>query len=402
MPEREFIITVPGVKVYDVIEDAFIVLKGRAEVNPETCCPTCESKNYRIKATTKRWLKYGTLCRKLIWLELKNCKLYCKRCGRYFMNRIPGILPWKRATELFRQEVFQNHFAGQTQTYLSKTLQISNSTVERWYKDYVVYRVKELSGRSCPTVLGIDEHFFSRKKGYATTFVDLKNHKVFDVALGRYEKDLRSYLKALPGRDKVKVVVIDMSNYYRGIVRKYFPNAMVVSDRFHVIRWVNHQFLAGWKEIEPEGRENRGIMRLMRKHEWKLTEKQEVRLKEYLNDQPAVKAIYDFKQGLNKLLLRKDIYKSEAPSLISQYLWHMNELLNSPIEAFQKLGRTLRKWQKEIVRMWRFSKTNGITEGLHTKMEMISRRAFGFRNFENYRLRVIALCGWDGVFTVRN
>ena len=54
------------------------------------------------------------------------------------------------------------------------------------------------------------------------------------------------------------------------------------------------------------------------------------------------------------------------------------------------------------MRMWRFSKSNGITEGLHNKMEMLSRRAFGFKNFENYRLRVIALCGWDGIFTLRN
>jgi transposase len=49
--------------------------------------------------------------------------------------------------------------------------------------------------------------------------------------------------------------------------------------------------------------------------------------------------------------------------------------------------------------MWRFSKSNGITEGFHTKMEMISRRAFGFRNFENYRMRVFAQCGWDGLIT---
>ena len=44
------------------------------------------------------------------------------------------------------------------------------------------------------------------------------------------------------------------------------------------------------------------------------------------------------------------------------------------------------------VRMWRFTKNNGITEGFHTKMEMISRRAFGFRNFDNYRLRVRVMC----------
>jgi transposase len=56
------------------------------------------------------------------------------------------------------------------------------------------------------------------------------------------------------------------------------------------------------------------------------------------------------------------------------------------------LGETLEAWQDEIARMWRFSRNNGITEGFHTKMEMISRRAFGFKNFDNYRLRVRACC----------
>lgn len=39
--------------------------------------------------------------------------------------------------------------------------------------------------------------------------------------------------------------------------------------------------------------------------------------------------------------------------------------------------------------MWRFTKSNGPSQGFHSKMEMMSRRAYGFRNFENYRLRVI-------------
>ncbi len=50
-----------------------------------------------------------------------------------------------------------------------------------------------------------------------------------------------------------------------------------------------------------------------------------------------------------------------------------------------------------LVMVRRFTKSNGITEEFHTKMEMLSRRAFGFRNFENYRMRVLAQCGWDGL-----
>ena len=47
--------------------------------------------------------------------------------------------------------------------------------------------------------------------------------------------------------------------------------------------------------------------------------------------------------------------------------------------------------------MWRSNKSNGPTEGFHTKMEMMSRRAYGFKNFENYRMRVMTHCGWDGI-----
>ena len=111
--------------------------------------------------------------------------------------------------------------------------------------------------RPCPQVLGIDEHFFSRQRGYATTLVDLKNHKVFDVVLGRTEASLGEYLRALPGREQVKIVVMDLSETYRRIVRLYFPNAQIVADRFHVVRLVNHHVLKVWQQQDPEGCKNR-------------------------------------------------------------------------------------------------------------------------------------------------
>lgn len=55
--------------------------------------------------------------------------------------------------------------------------------------------------------------------------------------------------------------------------------------------------------------------------------------------------------------------------------------------------RSLHSWSEEIARMWRFTRSNGITEGFHNKMETISRQAYGFRNFENYRQRVQVLFG---------
>ncbi|HXH31879.1 MAG TPA: ISL3 family transposase [Bacteriovoracaceae bacterium] len=403
-PEKYFITGIPGVKVRHIHEErSEIIVKGDVFIDPcTTRCTHCTGQSYRIKSTKTKKLKHAIFTKKLVVLQLRVSKLYCKLCRRYFTPPLPGTLPGKRATENFRSDVFQMHHGGVSQVQIERTCHISGSTVERWYQDFVKYRVKELSGRKCPIVMGIDEHFFSRKKGYATTLVDLKNHKVFEVVLGRSEASLQAFLKKLPGRSRVRVVVMDLSETYRAIVRKYFPNALIVADRFHVIKLLNHHFLKTWSAFDEVGRKSRGLLSLMRRHAWNLSSEQREKLEQYFAAHPGLKEVWQFKQDLTVLLLKRHQKKSEVKDLIPQFLWHLNELLGSPLPHMKTFGETMKSWSEPIVRMWRFTKNNGITEGLHTKMEMISRRAFGFRNFQNYRLRVIALCGWDGVFAVRS
>ena len=67
---------------------------------------------------------------------------------------------------------FEAHEGGVSQSKLALTHRLGTATVERWYQSFVKQRVSELSGRNCPQVLGIDEHFLTRNKGYATTLVD--------------------------------------------------------------------------------------------------------------------------------------------------------------------------------------------------------------------------------------
>lgn len=403
MPERQFNVPIPGIQINaSEVCSLAVFLRCSVVLPPTVSCPRCLSGRVRTKAYVIRELKHALWSGKMVYLHLKVPKLSCAQCRRYFMAPVPGVLPKKRATEQFRKEVFHLHQGGMTQTHLSITHKVSTATIERWYQDYVIYRVKELEGRSCPLVMGIDEHFFSRKQGYATTFVDLKSHRVFDVVLGRSESALKSFLERLAGRDRVRVVVMDLSETYRSIIRKYFPNAMIVADRFHVIRVLNHHFLKIWQNLDPEGRKNRGLLSLMRRHAWNLKPEQIPKLEKYFAGIPGLKEVYEFKQDLTRILLKKHLNHRDVKDLIPQFLWHLNECLQSPWESLQTFGKTLRSWMEPIVRMWRFTKTNGITEGLHNKMEMISRRAFGFRNFKNYRLRVIALCGWNGVFTPRS
>jgi transposase len=112
----------------------------------------------------------------------------------------------------------------------------------------------------------------------------------------------------------------------------------------------------------------------------------------YLNENQALKIIYEAKNSICKLLNIKSRTVKQAKKLIPRFLKWIELLKDTPIAPLQTLAETPESWQEEIVRMWRFTRNNGITEGFHTKMELIQRKAYGFRNFENYRLRVIVLC----------
>ena len=139
-------------------------------------------------------------------LELETQKWVCRGCGRSFWQRFPGILPRMRATEPFRRSVCQKHFDGISRSRLAQRERVSSATIERWFLRYLGVLAGERISRECPQMLGIDEHFFTRRQGYATTFCDLKNHKVYDVVLGRSEAALEYYLERLEGKQQVKLV----------------------------------------------------------------------------------------------------------------------------------------------------------------------------------------------------
>jgi transposase len=337
-------------------------------------------------------LRHESWGRRHCVLEVETRKWVCRSCSRSFWQRMPGIQPRMRATEPFRRSVCEKHFDGISRSRLGERERLSSATIERWFLWYLWLLAGERISRSCPRILGIDEHFFTRRHGYATTFCDLKNHKVHAVVLGRSEAALESYLSRLADKHLVEVVCMDLAASYRALVRKHFPQARIVADRFHVIRLIHQQFLACWKELDPAGSKNRGLASLMRRHRHNLSIEQHDRLAAYLRGQPALEAIYRFKQRLCYALLEKSCNQKRCSKLARRFLADVHALRGCGFAPLVQLGTTLFSWREEIACMWRFTRNNAITEGFHTKMEVLQRQAYGFRNFQNYRLRVQVMC----------
>lgn len=385
------LIGMPYYNIIDVLDNGSEIRILARYQGPKSCAG-CGSSNLRNRGVIHRKVRHVSWVRQRVWLELTGHRWQCRDCGIEFRERFPGLLKGQQSSEAFRRKVFEDHWDGINRSRVARREGISPATVERHCEHFLKRLAAERSGAACPRVLGIDEHFFSRKQGYATTFCDLKHHSVYDVVPGRSEAALEGYLRKLQGKDEVRVVCMDLASVYRSIVKKYLPKARIVADRFHVIRLINQHFLACWKEIDPVGAKNRGLLSLMRRHRHNLKPEQAVKLARYFAKYPAMEAIYRFKQRLCYLLLKKHKTRKQCEKLAPRFLRTITALQQSGLAALVTLGDTLYSWRDEIATMWRFTRNNGITEGFHTKMEVLQRQAYGFRNFENYRLRVKVLC----------
>jgi len=390
MPRTNLIVNLPGFTIKKV--SGYNPLIIDLHYRRKSSCIFCGHKQLRKKSSFIRTVRHESIGHRTSKLRFKAYKFHCSKCLRYFNQRFDGIGKHQRATERLQQQIFNQHSEGVSGKDLSTNFKIGKATIERWYHQGYQREYQEISNQTCPAVLGIDEHFFSKRQGYATTLCDLRKSRIFDIVKGRSGYSLTDYLDKLPGKENVRVICMDLSSTYRSIAQRYFPKAKIVADRFHVIRLLNHMCLQSYHEIDPKMKYQRGLLAALRMNPENLTSKRLIKRDAYLKEQPIIDAIYQFKQKLYQLLMKKTMQKRRCKRYIPVFLNMIKQLKESPFKRLRTLGKTLYKWREEIVCMWRFTKNNGITEGFHRKMKLIQRRAYGFRSFENYRLRVRVLC----------
>jgi len=369
-------------------EIVHVELESRPKV-----CPRCGSSNVVGKGRYERRARHLDTFGRSSELRIATGRKQCRGCGKSFLPEMPGLRPWKRSTEPWRESIYRDHDDGICATRMAKTREVGSASVARIYGEFTSRKARERLSLECPLVLGIDEHRVHRGMPFATTFCDLKNHRIFDIVPGRSEGELRAFLSRLKGREKVRVVCIDLSNPYRRMVRTYFPRAKIVADRFHVMRIIIHHFMELARQIAPEIKNHRGFLSALRKRKDHLDARDHERLLKLFARYPALAPLYEKMHALRSLMSLKHQTKRACRPLAAALLELISELRQSAFAPLVTLAQTLQVWSEPLAAMWRFTKNNGITEGFHRKMKLIQRRAYGFKNFNNYRLRVIAQCG---------
>ena len=356
-------------------------------------CRRCGARDSVFYDHYERKAKLNSIDGRTYDVKIRAKRYRCPYCGHLFREPIRGLRPHKRMSENFKDSVAGKYLDGVTNKRISERLGVSQSTVERIIHEKFEALVKEKLNYDCPTILGIDEHTIHKGYKFATTVADLSHHRIYDVIKGKRHSDIEATLMSYKGRENVKVVCMDLSSGYRSIVRRCFPRAKIVADRFHVIRLVLHHFMEFCKSAQEEVKWNRKITYPLRKRRERLKPQEKERLKGFFKENPAIELAYEFKEKLCELLNKKSQTVKQCGDNIRKLKEMMKVMRYEAPTEFGKLAETISEWFTPIIRMWRFTKNNGITEGFHRKMKLIQRQAYGYKNFENYRLRVLVQCG---------
>ncbi len=274
---------------------------------------------------------------------------------------------------------------------VAKQNKVSDWLVYKTYFEQLDLEIRKYKS-PWPKTIGIDEHSFARnkygRKDFVTVFVDMNNKRVKEVSYGRYPADIleSEHIMKIPGRERVKNVVVDLAPTFRSFVENYFPNAKITADKFHVLKLLTPAIMKYKKEVIGK-LQNKPFKTILLKKGKNLQQHEREVLRAILHYYPNLKDIYTAKEALHALYEIKG-FKRASRALHGLTNW----LAYSKIKELQTLRKTLMKWRNEILNYFKTNLTNGMTEGYNRKAKLIQRNAYGFRNFENYRLKLLYHC----------
>jgi len=345
------------------------------------CCPRCGTRSkHRHQLGKVKTVKHQLWGKRIVYLKGRKNRWKCHKCERPFTESWPGVKKWSRKTEQaeyqilellrgksFRQLAQENKVSDREARYLLSKI----DTAPNWQEEK---RLKKLK-------LGIDEHSF-RGKDLVITITNLSQRRLKAILPDDRQASLRQWLKAMPTPVKRKIgeVCLDMKELFRSVVEQELPNAALVVDHFHVIQDANKRLLDA-RRLEQEMQKQKRIGKLwwFVKARENLKNYQKQMLDNLLKKYPELQAFYYFKEQLRSFYKAKN--REEAFVLLSRIILNME---CSDDAAINQWARTLKRWRTYILNYFISKTTNAFTEGAHTKIKMIKRLSYGFRNVQIY------------------
>jgi transposase len=388
-------------RIIDAIErdDGVLVVRVEA-LRAEAPCPRCGTFSARVKEQRWQEIRDGLSFERPTRLLWRKRRFRCDTpgCRPTFTESTAQVPVRARLTTRLREALGR---AGRTRS----TAEVAGVYGVGWWTAWrAIAAAAAVAIAARPTIpparLGLDETTFRRPQRLATGLVDLATGQLWDLVPGRSKAVVAQRLRLL-NDDALGVigdVVIDPFAGYKAAVCELAPDARRTADRFHIVRLANQavtdvrcrrqQELTGHRgrKTDPFYRARRDLLRARER----LTDRHAVRIHAAFAADPTDQlwAAWVAKEGIRDLYTAAD--RVTAEPVLDGWLAVFERC---GISELQRLATTIDRWRGEILNFFDSRLTNGRTEGRNLTIKAVKRSGYGFRNFDNYRLRVLYRCG---------
>ena len=353
-------------------------------------CVHCGSRHVTKKGRSSRKIRAVPIGTKKVFLRVHLHRLLCKECGSLKLEPLVLSFPkkqWTKSLGRYAVELLKRT----TVEDVARHLGMSWDTVKEIHLWALRKKFKKRKLNRL-THIGVDEIAVRKGHSYLTVVVDLGTGEVVWVAEGRQSSSLEGFMRKLKRKGvELEAIAMDMWPAYIKAVKKYYPEELIVFDRYHIIQECNRMLdeLRREEASKASLREKREVYRGVRylllkggeKIEGNVEAKQKLDRLLALNE--SLNTGYILKEELRNLWNCSN--REEAKEYLENWLI---KAWSSEVKLLAKFANTLSAHHKGILNYFDHRITTGPVEGINNKIKVLKRQAYGYHDQEYFKLRI--------------
>lgn len=362
------------------VKHIYLETKLESKICPHCYFPTQKIHSYRMQA-----IKDTEIGGLQSILHIKKRRYRCNSCGHTFYEKLPFLKRYQRHTLRVMVKVINDYRHESSTKRIAEMNYLTPGITMRIF-DRISYPRPKL-----PRVLSIDEFKGNAGRKFQCILTDPVSHNVLDILPTKKSEDIRAYFGkySIKERRSVKYLVMDMSQQFREIILSCFPDAKIVTDKFHVCRygvWAMEKIRKDiQKGLRPEDRKWFKRSRwIMISHSRNLSEEDVNQLTIMLSYSERLRNAYCVKEAFFRFMESQDLEEAKDKLRYLQLIVHVTNL-----PEFTSLYEMIKRWEPYILRAFSSGYTNGYTEGCNNKIKVLKRNCYGVKNFERFRNRIL-------------
>ena len=401
MEQLNFITNILGIKDKNIIILDYLDAGTHKEViakldYPAPKCHNCQGQMAKYDFQKESKIPYLECAGYKILIRLRKRRFRCKDCGKIAVSETSLVKKNHQIATIVKQKITQKLIEKLPMTAISESLSVSTSTVIRQLHKFKF----KTDLNYLPEHMSWDEYSF--KKGKMSFIAqDYDTRKILAILDGRTQATIRNHFLRYSRqvRSRVRVITMDMFSPYYDIARKLFPNAKIVLDRFHIVqhlsRAMNRVRIQIMNQFDRRSHEYKALKRY-----WKLIQQDSRKLSDKRFYRPTFRSHLTNKEVLEKLLSYSQELRQHY-NLYQLLLFHfqekqtdhffslIDETISSVNPIFQTVLKTFLKDKDKIMNALELPYSNAKLEATNNLIKVIKRNAFGFRNFDNFKTRIL-------------